>query len=205
MCTHCSALWLLPPIKMVLILTARSSPQKHGICFLCSATVVARAGWGKLRHRRSPRPALACFAAMWLGRGAATCGSCGCSLILSRQSCILPQGRAANPASPLSPLANCSLRGLGERGWVLPHPALPCRYPNLGDGAASGLHGASTGDPSPQVSGDTKRHCNDEGGIKWVREVPLPLMGPFFWPTQKPHGWTSLSPGHIPYLPHRRW
>lgn len=45
MCTHCSALQLVPPIAMVLILTTRSSPQKSVIYW----AVVARSGWGKPR------------------------------------------------------------------------------------------------------------------------------------------------------------
>lgn len=189
--THCFARWPVPPIKMVLILTARSSPQKGGICFPCSGAVAARAGWGKLRQHRAPRPAPSRCAAPdkgWLGRGAVTCGSCSCSLVLSRQSCILPRGRAANPAPALSAWANHSLRALGERGWILPHPAVPRRYPNVGIGAASGLHSASRGDHSPlhRASGDTKRCCNDHGGIKCVGKAQLPPMGASFRPMLKP-------------------
>lgn len=62
-------------------------------------------------------------------------------------------------------------------------PVLPCWYSSLGDVAALGRHSADTGDPSSQASGDTKRHYNDGGGIKQVREAHLPLADASFRPT----------------------
>lgn len=77
----------------------------------------------------------------------------------------------------------------------MPRPVLPCWYSNLGDVTALGLHSAGIGDPSPQASGDTKRHYNDGGGIKQV--------GPTLKAdTEAPR--TILSSGVMPYLLHHR-
>lgn len=64
---------------------------------------------------------------------------------------------------------------------------MPCWYPNLGDGAASVLHSASTADPSPQASSDTNRHCHDGGEIKRVGEAQFPLTSASVSPTLKAH------------------
>lgn len=182
MCTYCSALWLVPPITMVLILTARSSPHKGRICFPCSGAVVERAGWGMLRHHQTPRPSLARCAAQDKG-GPGEGQRHMCELWLQPHHLLTVLHPAAGKGRKSAP---CSGRARLDTASSCPCTQhMPCWYPNLGDGAASALHSASTADPSPQARSDTNRHCHDGGEIKRVGEAQFPPTSASFSPTLK--------------------